>query len=172
LTLCTYHKLISIQEFKDLTITVQDYSEQQLSEAQVEEFGDRVKYQHYDYYTPQPIRDAGVYLTRATFHNHNDEESVRMLRALVPALEGRNDNPILLINDVIVPERPEGDVTMAEANQLRQMDLLMLALFGAKERTENDWRQLFKKVDERLEIVNLHYKSRGAGLLEVRLKSG
>jgi hypothetical protein len=95
-----------------------------------------------------------------------------MLRALVPALEGRNDNPILLINDVIVPERPEGDVTMTEANQLRQMDLLMLALFGAKERTENDWRQLFKKVDKRLEIVNLHYKPRGAGLLEVRLRSG
>lgn len=159
------------QEFKDLTFTVQDWSSHQLSDADVQDLGDRVKYQLYDYYTPQPIRDASVYLCRATFHNHNDAESLRMLRALIPALEGRTDNPILLINDLIVPERAEGEVTMAEANQLRQMDLLMLALFGAKERTERDWKDLFKEADERLEIVKMHYEPRGAGLLEVRLKS-
>ncbi|KAH3970206.1 hypothetical protein HBH70_214960 [Parastagonospora nodorum] len=158
------------REFKNINFTVQDLSPQQLSDANVAELGDRVTYEQYDYYTPQPIRDAGVYLCRATFHNHNDEESVRMLRALIPALEGRTDNPVVLINDVIVPERAEGVVTMAEANQLRQMDLLMLALFGAKERTENDWRTLFKEVDERLEIVKMHYNPRGAGLLEVRLR--
>jgi hypothetical protein len=119
---------------------------------------------------PQPIRDAGVYLCRATFHNHNDAESLRMLKALIPALEGRSDNPVLLINDLVVPERPESEVTMAEANQLRQMDLLMLALFGAKERTELDWKNLFAQTDERLEIVRMHYEPRGAGLVEVRLK--
>jgi hypothetical protein len=93
-----------------------------------------------------------------------------MLKALIPALEGRSDNPVLLINDLVVPERPESEVTMAEANQLRQMDLLMLALFGAKERTELDWKNLFAQTDERLEIVRMHYEPRGAGLVEVRLK--
>jgi hypothetical protein len=39
-----------------------------------------------------------------------------MLKALIPALEGRSDNPVLLINDIVVPDRPEGEVTMAEAN--------------------------------------------------------
>jgi hypothetical protein len=146
-------------------------SPQQLKDGDVQDLGDRVKYQLYDYYTPQPIRDAGIYLCRATFHNHNDEESLRMLKALVPALEGRTDNPILLINDLIVPERAEGRVTMAEANQLRQMDLLMLALFGGKERSELDWKNLFKQADERLEIVRMHYEPRGAGLVEVRLKT-
>jgi hypothetical protein len=93
-----------------------------------------------------------------------------MLRALIPALEGRIDNPVVLINDSIVPERAEGAVTTAEENQHRQMDLLMLALFGAKERTERDWRGLFAKVDPRLEVVKMYYNPRGAGLLEVRLR--
>jgi hypothetical protein len=112
-----------------------------------------------------------VYLCRATFHNHNDEESIKMLRALIPALEGRTDNPIVLINDVIVPERAEGAVTRAEENQHRQLDLCMLALFGAKERTVEHWKDLFKKVDPRLEIVKMHYNPRGAGVVQVRLKS-
>jgi hypothetical protein len=132
--------------------------------------GHRVVFEQYDFYTPQPIRDAGVYLCRATFHNHNDEESIRMLRALIPALEGRLDNPVVLISDCIVPERAEGAVTMAEANRHRQLDLLMLALFGAKERTENDWSNLFREADERLQIMQTHYEPRGAGLLEVRLR--
>jgi hypothetical protein len=132
--------------------------------------GHRVVFEQYDFYTPQPIRDAGVYLCRATFHNHNDEESIRMLRALIPALEGRLDNPVVLISDCIVPERAEGAVTMAEANRHRQLDLLMLALFGAKERTESDWSNLFREADERLQIVQTHYEPRGAGLLEVRLR--
>jgi hypothetical protein len=51
------------------------------------------------------------------------------------------------------------------------MDLLMLALFGAKERTELDWKYLFEQTDERLEIVRMHYEPRGAGPVEVRLKS-
>jgi hypothetical protein len=46
----------------------------------------------------------------------------------------------------------------------------MLALFGAKERTESDWSNLFREADERLQIMQTHYEPRGAGLLEVRLR--
>jgi hypothetical protein len=144
-----------------------------LEDGDVHDLGDRVKYQFYDYYTPQPIRDAGVYLCRATFHNHNDAESIRMLKALIPALQGRSDSPVLLIKDLVVPERPGDEVTMAEANQLRQMDLLMLASFGAKEKTELDWEYLFEQTDQRLGIVKMHYEPRGDGLgsLEIDLRA-
>jgi hypothetical protein len=94
-----------------------------------------------------------------------------MLRALIPALEGRDDNPVILINDVIVPERAEDAVTRAEENQHRQLDLCMMALFGAKERTKKHWQDLFNKVDARLEIVGMHYNPRGAGILQARLRS-
>jgi hypothetical protein len=131
-----------------------------------------VTFQQYDYTTPQPIRDAGVYLFRIAFHNNNDEEAMKMLRAVVPALENRDDEPILLINDCIVPERAEGEITRAEEHQHRQLDMVMLTIFGAKERTERDWKELFAKVDERLEIRNMHYSPSGAGLLEIRLNQG
>lgn len=62
-----------------------------------------------------------------------------------------------MINDIVVPERIEADRTTTEENQHRQMDLLMLASFGAKERTESDWRLLLKSIDPRLELVAIHY---------------
>jgi hypothetical protein len=158
---------------------VQDLSPQQLSTAQAAEVKNRVIVQQANYFEPQAIRDAGIYLCRCIFHNQHDDTSVKVLQALIPALENRTDDPRILINDIIVPERAGGPaveggkevVTVAEENQLRQMDLLMLALFGAKERTEEDWKNLMNKADPRLEIVKMHYHPRGAGMLEVRLKT-
>jgi hypothetical protein len=157
---------------------VQDVSQQQLSTAQAVEVGNRVTFERYNYFTPQPIRDAAVYMFRNIFHNNNDESAIKLLQALIPALENRTDEPRILINDIIVPEqagRPgtEGGnehVTMAEANTLRQMDLLMLLLFGGKERTEEHWKKLILQADLRLEIVTMRYHHRGAALVEIRLK--
>jgi hypothetical protein len=160
----------SLQNFPSLKFTVQDISNHQLSSAQCGDVQDRVTFQQYDYTMPQPIRDAGVYLFRIAFHNNNDEEAMKMLRAVVPALENRNDEPILLINDCIVPERAEGEITRTEEHQHRQLDMVMLTLFGAKERTTRDWRGLLERSDKRLEIRKMHYSPSGAGLLEIRLK--
>ncbi|OAL45663.1 S-adenosyl-L-methionine-dependent methyltransferase [Pyrenochaeta sp. DS3sAY3a] len=159
------------RKFPDLTFTVQDLSQHQL-DSTAASYTDRIKFQQYNFFEPQPIRDAGIYLCRAIFHNHNDAESVLMLKALLPALENRSDDPRILLNDVVVPERAEGKVTRSEENQHRQLDLLMLALFGAKERTKKDWVNLLREVDERLEIVKMEYNPRGAGLLEIRLGKG
>lgn len=150
---------------------MQDLSQHQL-DSTAASYTDRIKFQQYNFFEPQPIRDAGIYLCRAIFHNHNDAESVLMLKALLPALENRSDDPRILLNDVVVPERAEGKVTRSEENQHRQLDLLMLALFGAKERTKKDWVNLLREVDERLEIVKMEYNPRGAGLLEIRLGKG
>jgi hypothetical protein len=39
-----------------------------------------------------------------------------MLKALVLALAGRSDSPVLLINNLIVLDCSKGEVTIAEAN--------------------------------------------------------
>jgi hypothetical protein len=51
------------QQFRDLKLTVQDVSLHQISDAKSKDVGDRVNYEVCDYYMPQPIRDAGVYLS-------------------------------------------------------------------------------------------------------------
>ncbi|CAE7179551.1 Sterigmatocystin 8-O-methyltransferase [Pyrenophora teres f. teres] len=154
------------REYPKLKVVVQDAFSHQLSAAEATEFGDRVSFQQYDYFTPQPIRDAGAYLFRSCFHNHNDEECAKMLQAIIPALVNRTDGPRLLINDCIVPECAEGDITRSEEHQHRQMDMIMLVYFGGKGRTERDWRRLMESVDQRLEIMKMQYNPRGGGLLE------
>ncbi|CAA9962657.1 Sterigmatocystin 8-O-methyltransferase [Pyrenophora teres f. maculata] len=113
------------REYPKLKVVVQDAFSHQLSAAEATEFGDRVSFQQYDYFTPQPIRDAGAYLFRSCFHNHNDEECAKMLQAIIPALVNRTDDPRLLINDCIVPECAEGDITRSEEHQHRQMDMIV-----------------------------------------------
>lgn len=157
------------QHFPHLNFVVEDISDDQLSTAQLTDVKDRVSLQKYDYFETQPIRDAGVYIFRNTFHNHNDEDCVKMLQALLPALEGRPD-AILLINEVIVPERADVGITRAEENQLRQLDLMMMSLFGAKERSRKDWLAMLKRVDERFEVIETHYNPNGAGITQVRLR--
>jgi hypothetical protein len=39
-----------------------------------------------------------------------------MVKALILALAGRSDSSVLLINNLVVLERLEGEVTIAEAN--------------------------------------------------------
>ncbi|KNG51752.1 sterigmatocystin 8-o-methyltransferase precursor [Stemphylium lycopersici] len=158
------------KHYPSLSFVVQDVSVYQLSTTQSTEIQDRVTFQKYNYFTPQPVRDAAIYFYRVCFHNNNDEESVKMIRAIVPALENRDDEPRLLISDTIVPERAQGAITRSEEHQHRQQDMIMLTYFGGKERTEKNWRQLLEMADKRLEIVNINYSPSGAGLLEIRLK--
>jgi hypothetical protein len=47
----------------------------------------------------------------------------------------------------------------------------MLALSGAKNRTVKHWEGLLEKVDPKLEIAKMHYNPRGAGIVQVCLKS-
>ena len=47
---------------------------------------------------------------------------------------------------------------------------MMMTLFGAKERTEKDWRNLLSSVDARLQVVKMVYNPRGAGLVQIQLR--
>jgi hypothetical protein len=87
-------------------------------------------------------------------HNQTDEGVLKILRALIPALKHKPKIPVV-INETILPER--GAMGRAEEHDLRQMDLLMLVVLGAKQRTEKEFRTLVKEADPRFEV--------GAGLL-------
>jgi hypothetical protein len=41
----------------------------------------------HDFFTPQPVKDADIYLYRWIFHNWDDEKSISILRNLIPALK-------------------------------------------------------------------------------------
>ncbi|KAI0191542.1 putative O-methyltransferase [Xylaria flabelliformis] len=154
------------KKFPSLRFVVQDISPQMLSQTQQDSDG-RVTFQQHNFFDPQPVQEASAFLLRQCLHNHSDGDAVKIIRAVVPALERCAPRTPLLINEIILPD--PGTATRFEEHHLRQVDFCMMVTLGAKQRSEGEFSKLIKKADERLEIVGVHRNPQGVGLLEVRL---
>ncbi|CAL3971102.1 unnamed protein product [Diplocarpon coronariae] len=108
----------------------------------------RITFQAHDFNTPQPVQSADVYLFRWILHNNSDKYATNMLRQLIPALKR---GARVVINDHCLPEPgAEGEW---DERVMRTMDLVMLTLLNAQERTEGEFRELFAKVDPRFRFL-------------------
>jgi hypothetical protein len=138
-----------------------------LSQAQ-RDVDNQVTFQKHDFFEPQPVHDASAFILRQCIHNYSDEDAVKILRAVFPALERCGRGTPLLINDVVLPD--SGTTTRFEEHHLRQVDFCMMVALGAKQRSEGEFDRLIKEADARFEIVNVRRSPVGLGLLEVHLK--
>lgn len=107
-----------------------------------EELRSRTSFMPYDFFTPQPVRGADVYLFHWIFHGWGDGHGVRILRSQIPALK---KGARILINEWCLPE-PSG-VSGWDEGIMRTMDLLMLMVVNSNERDLDMWRELFNKAD-------------------------
>jgi hypothetical protein len=72
-----------------------------IEDIKVDYPGTNIEWMVHDYFTPQPVVGADVYLYRFVFHNLYDEKAIDALRAAIPALKlGAK----ILINDESLPE--------------------------------------------------------------------
>lgn len=93
----------------------------------------------------------------------------------MPALECCPTGTPLLINDIVLPEPGrkrvatetgspgeggKAGLTKFEEHGLRQLDIAMLVILGAKQRTAREFEQLLKRADERLEVSRLAFLKR------------
>ncbi|TRX94545.1 hypothetical protein FHL15_004700 [Xylaria flabelliformis] len=156
------------KKFPSLRFVVQDISPQMLSQAQQDSDG-RVTFQQHNFFDPQPVQEASAFLLRQCLHNYSDGDAVKIIRAVVPALERCAPRTPLLINEIILPD--PGTATRFEEHHLRQVDFCMMVTLGAKQRSEGEFNKLIKKADERLEIAGVYRNPQGVGLLEVRLNT-
>ena len=141
------------QQFPELSFVVQDVSTNMWRQGQTHDLKnlyDRVTFMQHDFFNPQPVHDASAFFIRQCIHNWSDGDAVKILRAFVPALEKCPPQTPLLINDTVLPE--PNSVTRFEEHTLRQMDLNMLVVMGAKQRTEKEFRELIKEADKRFEV--------------------
>jgi hypothetical protein len=129
------------KQFPDIRCTVQDLPE---VIAAAPKDVDRVEFEAYNFFTPQTVKEADVYLFRMIFHNWGDKYCIDILRNLIPALK---NGAHIVINDHVVPE--PGTLSPYQDRSVRAFDLVMKACFNAKERDMNDWRALLSKADER-----------------------
>ena len=56
----------------------------------------------YDFFTPQPIKGARIYLFRSVCHDWDDEKSIELLRNTVDAMDPSYSR--LLIDEWVLPD--------------------------------------------------------------------
>ncbi|KAH8683687.1 O-methyltransferase-domain-containing protein [Ilyonectria robusta] len=132
-----------------------------------EDVKSRISIMEYDFFTPQPVRGADIYLLRTILHDWPDTDAVKILRRIVEAM---GPSSRLLIMDVVLPKPGSGPTTF-EAT-LRQRDLTMIQAFNAKEREADEWSALLTQVESRL-IIHAIERPEGSELsvIEARLGS-
>ncbi|KAL8807090.1 MAG: hypothetical protein Q9182_000923 [Xanthomendoza sp. 2 TL-2023] len=109
----------------------------------------RIEFQEHDFFTEQTVQDADVHLMRWILHNWSDTNCVKILRALVPALEKKKDARIVLL-EYVLSEEPE--MRLSERMCINT-DMIMLSVFNGTERTAREFKDLLKQADERLTVV-------------------
>lgn len=115
--------------------------------------------QAYDFFTPQPIKHARAYFLHSILHDWSDEDGVKILQNLVPAL--KNGYSRVLFNEIVVNEE---NPTLAATN----MDMMMLAHFAARERSETEWKDILAQVG--LKVTNIYtYPGVAESLIEAEL---
>jgi len=104
----------------------------------------RITCQAYNFFTPQPVVGASVYLLRMILHDWPFPEAVSILQNLMPALSAKPESR-LLIMDTVLPVPSDKEDPNVEA-MLRVRDLTMLETFNSYERELGDWIELLDAV--------------------------
>lgn len=119
-----------------------------IGEAKASKLSEKIELQEHDFFSEQPVKGNGsdinvlcvlttpgarAYYFKSVLHDWPDDKSLEILKHLKDALEPGYSK--LLINERVIP--PTGAHWLSTG-----LDITMMALFGAKERTEEDWRQL------------------------------
>lgn len=86
------------RKFPDLNLVVQELPEVVASSQH--QPGLKVRFQSHDFFEEQPIKGASVYIYRWILHNWPDKYCVKILKALIPALQPGSR---VLVMDFVMP---------------------------------------------------------------------
>lgn len=102
---------------------------------QVQHVSKGIELMEHDFFTEQPIKGAKAYYLHSVLHDWDDESCHKILVQLRGAM--RDGHSKLLINENVVPD-------IGAPWSMTSMDLLMMVLGAARERTQEDWRRLLR----------------------------
>ncbi|KAL3473522.1 S-adenosyl-L-methionine-dependent methyltransferase [Aspergillus californicus] len=118
------------------------------------------KYIKHNFFEPQPVNGARIYIFKSVFHNWPDHKSLQILRQTVSSFTPGYSK--IWILDAIAPDTGADKVLVG-------LDLCMMAWFGTLERTETQWTQLLAQAG--LKIASLSTMPDGFGLIEAVLET-
>ncbi|KAK9422181.1 putative S-adenosyl-L-methionine-dependent methyltransferase [Seiridium unicorne] len=123
-----------------------------------EDLEGRLRFGAYDFLEQvQRVEGADVYMFRNCFHNWPDRYAVRMLRNQIPVLR---KGARVFVNETCMPEPHE--VGLVKGQVAWGSDLIMKMTFNGKDRSRQDWINLFKEADERFNVVSIATPPRSA----------
>lgn len=105
---------------------------------------DGIELVEHDFFQPQPIKEAKFYYFRHVLHNWPEAECIKILQATIPAL---GPHSRIILDEVVLPD-------VGVPWQAAYMDITMMSLFGAVERTKTEWETLIDKAG--LKILDIH----------------
>jgi hypothetical protein len=128
--------------------------------ADVEDGEKPFEAQAHDFFTPQPVKAARAYSLHSILHDWGDDEGVRILENLKPALKPGYSR--VLLNEIVVSEEAPNIAATS-------MDMMMLAHFAVRERTEAQWRAILAKAG--LKVIKIYtYPGVAESLIEAELE--
>ncbi|KAL4876386.1 S-adenosyl-L-methionine-dependent methyltransferase [Aspergillus karnatakaensis] len=116
---------------------------------------DAILFQSHDFFEPQPVEGADIYLLRQILHDWSDKYAMKIIRALIPALKS---GAKVVVNDRVMPGHRE--VHYLVEREARDSDMSMLSFQNAQERSRDDWLALFRAADERFEVTAIRKPDR------------
>ncbi|KAJ5187952.1 hypothetical protein N7491_004273 [Penicillium cf. griseofulvum] len=106
-----------------------------------------------------PVKYARAYYMHSVHYGLGDEDVIKIMANLVPALEKGYSR--VLLNEIVVSEEKP---ILATTN----MDMIMLAHLAVRERAEAEWRYIFTQAG--LKVVNIYsYPGVAESLIEPEL---
>ncbi|TKX24904.1 O-methyltransferase-like protein 9 [Elsinoe australis] len=131
----------------------------------------RVRFEAQDFLEENQARDVQVVVLRFVLHDLPDGEARKVLRNLrdVVKAEGR-----VVVWDVVLDDLKgdgKGEAGWLEGRVKRNMDVLMMTMFGARERKEGEWRGLVEGAGWEVERV-VRMEGCAASLLVLRIEDG
>lgn len=115
----------------------------------------------HNFYEEQPIKAARYYYFRNILHSLSDKDCRKVLERTRAALGPQSK---ILIDEMVMP---------SEKAHWRavQLDILMMSVAGAIERTEEQWHALCNSVGLKLSNIYVYDSVQGDAVLEVVLQS-
>ncbi|KAK0646723.1 O-methyltransferase-domain-containing protein [Cercophora newfieldiana] len=156
------HLRFQVQDFADLR-------EESISLAKHRGVSERVSFTAHNFFDPQPpaAQGAAVFFLRNILHDWSD---VYCRRILKPIAEAMGPSSRIIVSDIIQPQA--GTMLKTRDARIRALDLTMLSMFNAKERSYEDWERLLTSVNSRLRITDVLGRPlmRRDTLIEVQLR--
>lgn len=119
----------------------------------------RIEPQAHDFFTEQPVKGARAYYMRSVLHDWPDHKCLEILGHLKAAMKP-GYSKILLNEYVVKDENPDW--------RPLSLDLLMMTLVSAHERSESEWKELIARAG--LKISGIFSKGEGyESVIEVTL---